>query len=692
MVVETPHTQNGAHRSQKPNPLRPMRKRTRPVNPLVASSRKIPGQTTGKPTLSGTEQTGLNGSKSNIDDLRRQYGGWSEPPPQYPYKDIPIMTTKKCLLEGMRYHLMKFSQPRVSDNPVDPTDQNEFARPVTLHRRDARQPPPGRTVKDEEPESQHVDEREVERLAQIKAEREVQRAIDQAKIAPVAKETNPKRPKKQKEEKTMFNRAPKSEAAKKESDIRYEEALPWHLEDADGKNVWVGNYVAALSEANVTFMIDKSVFRMVPLEKWYRFTAKPPFQPFTIDQAEAFMNRKVDVGRWAMKDEEKKAGQDDLEATRKLLYGRGQMVKTESDTFKAASRSEKLDHDELDVSGDEFQDDDETPYFERMEDDDVKESKDRIRREQLGANLFGEGDEQEVDKELRERLREELERQKYGKSTKKALIKRDREDIYESDKSEENPWSSSVCRFLPKSLQIRRSNLVLQSEDESSDDEKEDTSEGQGKDMDNKEAQGEAKDKPKGPGSKGSVTPQGKHKAGDPMKKTKSLKRAGSPSLSESSGNESSRKKLKKTSITAPGSRAVTPVSQSRMARRTLTGPGSGSDGEGTAGEMSDSAVGPRKTMKLISSSGKGTPAVSRAGSPNPALTATSPASLVSAGIESWEILEKIPAEGISLQDLVKQFHGRVGDRHGQMNKSDWIKLVKQLCDYGQDKRLRRRK
>lgn len=62
------------------------------------------------------------------------------------------------------------------------------------------------------------------------------------------------------------------------------------------------------------------------------------------------------------------------------------------------------------------------------------------------------------------------------------------------------------------------------------------------------------------------------------------------------------------------------------------------------------------------------------------------------AGIESWEILEKIPVDGISLQDLVKQFHGRVGDRPGQMNKGDWIKLVKQLCDYGQDKRLRRRK
>ena len=442
-MAGAPPTDSGeGFKSQKANPLRPMRKKPKAANPLVARKVPRPAQT---PRQHASQATVLNGGRAATDETRKQYGGWSEPPPQQPYTDVPIMTTKKSLLDGIRYHLMKFSQPRVSDHPVDPTDQDEFARPVTLHRRDARQPPPGRLAKEgDDHETEQVDDKEAEKLAQARADREAQRAIDQAKIAPVAKEVNPRRPKKQREEKTMFTRAPKSEAAKKESDIRYEEALPWHLEDAEGKNIWVGSYVAALSEANVAFMIDKSVFRMVPLEKWYKFTSKPPFQPFTLDQAEAFMNRKVDVGRWVMKDEEKKAGQSELEATRRMLHGRGQMVKTESDTFKAASRIEKQDHDELDISGDEFQDDDETPYFERMEDDDAKESKDRIRREQLGANLFGDGDENEVEKELKEMLQEELERQKYGKSTKKALIKRDREDIYESDNSEEKPWSSSV--------------------------------------------------------------------------------------------------------------------------------------------------------------------------------------------------------------------------------------------------------
>ncbi|KAJ3493526.1 hypothetical protein NLG97_g4676 [Lecanicillium saksenae] len=664
MSAPPPKNTNGPPKS-KPNPLRPMRPKPR-ANPLVAAKR--PGQKPPpRPAAAGPSRPNAqNGSRQSLEELRKQYGGWSEPPPPYKFLDIPIKTTKKALLEGIRYHLMKLSSTKADGKPIDPTDQDEFARPVTLHRRDARLPPPGRAVKEEVPERAPVDEQEKERLAQIKADKEAQRAINQAKIAPVAKEVVPKKPKKQKEERTVFNRGPRTAAAKKESDLRYEEALPWHLEDVDGKNVWVGSYVAALSEASVAFMIDGPVFRMIPLEKWYRFTAKPPFQAFTIDQAEEYMNRKVDVGRWVMKDEEKRSGLQDLEATRRMLYGAGQMIKTESDTFKAASRAEKMEHDEIDMSGDEFQDDDEAPMFERNDDEETKDSKERIRREQLGANLFGDGDEGQVDQELQQQLKEELERQKYGKATRKALIKRDREDIYESDNSEDNPWSSS-------------------SDDDSSDEENEEKKEDEKKDGEKKDDKEDKDEKGKGKasGSQGSSTPSGKHKHGD--KKGKSLKRAGSPALSESSGNESSRKKIKKTATTAPGSRSGTPIPG--VPRRSKIGAGSTSDGEATAGEMSDGA-GPRKKIKLVGST-KGTPSASRAGSPTPAGASPPPSS---AGIEPWEILEKIPDGGISIVELIKPFQSRVGVKPGQMAKGDWIKLVTRLCEYGPDKLLRKRK
>ncbi|RSM07973.1 hypothetical protein CEP52_004939 [Fusarium oligoseptatum] len=604
---------NGAPKP-KANPLRPMRKKPR-ANPLV--SRKAGPKPVAQPNA-GSQ----NGMKPSVEERRKLYDGWSEPPPAQ-FTDIAIMTTKKALLDGIRYHMMKFSQAKIGDKPIDPSDQDDFARPVTLHRRDARQPPPGRAPKIEAPEAPQVDEQEAERLAQMKAEREAQRAVDQAKIAPVAKEVNPKRPKKQKEEKTNFNRAPKTQAAKKESELRYEEALPWHLEDAEGKNVWVGSYVAALSEANVAFMIDQSVFRMVPLEKWYKFTSKPPFQPFTIDEAEALMGKKVDVGRWVMKDEEKRAGRQDLEATRQLLYGRGPMVMSSKMMTRPLS-------------------------LKKNDDEDTKDSKDRIRREQLGANLFGDGDEQEVDRELAEELKEEIERQKA------------------CDDSEDNPWSSS-------------------SDDSDSDEEEEgeeDKKEEEKKEDDDKKA-GE---KAKGSGTKGTNTPSGKKPEGS--KKGKSRKRPGSPTLSESSGNESSRKKLKKNATPAAGSRAGTPLPQGAAARR--MGAGSGSDGEATGGEMSDGAVSRKKKLKLVSGSARGTPSASRAGSPIPTQGGASP----SAGgsiIEPSEILEKIPNDGIVIGDLIKLFQHRLGDRPGQMPKSEWIQLVKKLCDYGPDKRLRRR-
>lgn len=144
------------------------------------------------------------------------------------------------------------------------------------------------------------------------------------------------------------------------------------------------------------------------------------------------------------------------------------------------------------------------------------------------------------------------------------------------------------------------------------------------------------------------------------------------------------------------------------MKRKAHGGAGSGSDGEATAGEMSDSA-GPKKKIKLKGSGGRGTPSASRAGSPNPpqgskcrvspnpmvrftnsSVTGPPPGS-PSRVVEPSEILDRIPPEGITIGELIKFFAGRVGEKPGQMPKQDWIGLVKGLCDYGADKRLRKK-
>lgn len=122
--------------------------------------------------------------------------------------------------------------------------------------------------------------------------------------------------------------------------------------------------------------------------------------------------------------------------------------------------------------------------------------------------------------------------------------------------------------------------------------------------------------------SKGAGTTSAKPKALPDGKKGKSLKRPGSPNLSEmeSSGNESSRKRAKKQATgSVQGSRSSTPLPSSQRAKLAA---GAMSDGEATGGEMSDAGRAKKKGHKVTVVSGthgKGTPTGSRASSPAPA-------------------------------------------------------------------------
>ena len=396
----------------------------------------------------------------SLEELRKKYGGWSGPAPAGAV-DYPLIITKRDLKAGIRFHVMRFQAVADKNDKVmmdgtrsvDPSDPSQFTRPVTLSRRDPRQPPIGIQLKDQAQQRQQKQvpepptDEEAARIATAKAEREAQRAHDLAQIAPVAKDPNAaaKKAAKKAPKETKYTpvfRRP-DEAFQKESELRYEESLPWHLEDADGKNVWVGSYVGALSENHAALVIDGSNFRMIPVQKYYAFKAKPPFTPYSIEQAENIMNKKADVGRWAMLEQERLSKEKEMVEARRILWGPS-MIKGESATFKGSSRSEKVEHDELDMSGDEFQDDDEQPTLDRDEDEDAREAQDKIRRDQLGANLFGKANEQEVEAKIREEEDDEMERKILGKAVRKMLLKREKEAIYATD-SDDDPFASSVC-------------------------------------------------------------------------------------------------------------------------------------------------------------------------------------------------------------------------------------------------------
>jgi len=355
------------------------------------------------------------------------------------------------MLEGLRHHIMRLSKAKGESNKakpdavVDITNQDQFPRPVTLLRRDPRLPPTNRLIVKED--SAPIDPAEVaefERARQLKAEKEAQRALDQAQIAPVARANEPKpKPNNKKEKPTAFY-GRNSDAQKKESKIHYEETWPWHLEDADGKaGVWVGSYIASLSDLNAALVIDGGRFRMIPLERYYKFDEKPKFDTLSLDDAEKMMYEVKEIKRWVMKQKDQELMEREKNETRQFLRGPTR-VKTESATSRMARRTERQDDFELDISGDEFQDDDEAPGFEADEDEDAKDAKDRIRREQVSANTFGEGEESKVEKEEREAQLEKLRAKMIGKQTVKTLKKlehgQDYDDL-ESGSDENNPFT-----------------------------------------------------------------------------------------------------------------------------------------------------------------------------------------------------------------------------------------------------------
>jgi transcription initiation factor TFIIF subunit alpha len=703
-------------------------------NPLVARKRNLPPkQTSFRPQPNAL----ISGHPQNLDDslakdaaklkefqaMREANGGWSETRPDA--TEYPLVTTKRELREAMRYHIMRFNRSE-KDAPVDPTDQDQFPRPVTLHRRDARTLPSGRAgAEDGETPPPTVDEAEAERIAKEKAERDAQRAIDLAQIAPVVKTNEPKQAKQDKKKQGVSVYYPRhSEEQKKASGIRYEETLPWHLEDADGKNVWVGQYIAALSELNVALVIHNNGFRMIPLERYYKFNHKSTFQQMSLEQAEKIMGTNAsEVGRWVMQDKEKMKEEAIKRESANYLRG-GARVKVESEISRSLPKSERMDDNEIDMEGEEFQDDDETPGFE-ADDEDSKDTKDRLRRDHLNANLFGDAQEDVVDKEEEKEKQEELRNKLFGKKTRKVLIKRDEALEYETDDSEsDNPF--------------------YESSDSDSDEDKEKE---KAKEAEDKKAAEEAK-KPADPKDKAAsganskataptaptaatvatATPAAKQKAPDPTKKVKSLKRPASPNPSESSGNESSRKvkKIKKSlpGLSANASRATTPMP---VRPRNMGGfDGAASDGEGTAGEGSDRGLKPKK-IKLKGGTGpKGTPVGSRAGSPAPPAAAGKsspdtvlrpvshqvalavspgkpPAATTSGAAPSGSAVpvttpitgEEIKAfaqnypNGIKPAELLtKHFAGRVGDNPGQMRRKDWTILVKVYMNYTADKGL----
>lgn len=337
---------------------------------------------------------------------------------------------------------------------VDPRNEEEFVRPVRLHRRDPRAPPGGAGgVKGEDQphiSMEDTDDKERERQEILKAERDAKREAEMAQVAPSV--SVPRKSGKNMKKTEQIFRNDQTEEQKKRSQLRYEETMPWHLEDFDNKNTWVGSYEAALSDTYAMMIPTQGVngntyLRLVPLEKWYKFTQKNQFKTLTAEEAEVRFNKKMKDPRWFMETEDTKQKRKQEEESRKLASGLfiGKWERGGGGSGAAApvTKHENADADDLDFQEDRFADDEDNVNLFEDDDENTKDAKARIEKDQLQANIFDLKEEKEYEKQEKlEKKEKELEK-KFGKRTKKTLIKREKNYVYDSDSSD-NPYTSEV--------------------------------------------------------------------------------------------------------------------------------------------------------------------------------------------------------------------------------------------------------
>ena len=328
--------------------------------------------------------------------------GWSSKPLAQ-FTDFPLVMSKKQIMNGYRHHIARFAARR----PVDPRNTDEFVRPVRLHRRDPRAPPPGSEIKGEDTVMSGMDalddkEREKEEI--LRAEREARKEAEAALVAPTVNAGGQKKLGNNVKKTEQVYKNDQTEEQKARSKLRYEEALPWHLEEFDNRSTWVGNYEAALSDTYAMMIQgpDKT-FRLVPLEKWYKFTQKNQFKTLSIEEAETRYNKKIKEPRWFMDSEENKKRRQEQESNKKassgLFLGKWEKGGGGSASAAPVTKHENADADDLDFTEDRFADDEENMLFEEQEDDETKEAEERIKKDQLQANVFDLKEEKEYEKQ-----------------------------------------------------------------------------------------------------------------------------------------------------------------------------------------------------------------------------------------------------------------------------------------------------
>lgn len=272
-----------------------------------------------------------------------------------------LITTKASLLRGYRHHVMRLQ----SKNVVNPVSDDEFSRPIRLHRRDPGAPLTGgrdQKIPDGDQESSTLLDMDKE---DEQAKRETDRATTLDKIAPYGGAQKQKSNAFKKKTSQVFKGV-----GDKEKKLRYEEYFPWFLEDFDNRNTWQGQLEQSLSNTFAMFVLDDGAFKMIPIEKWYKFTEKNKYKALDIDQAEEQMKKSTRPPRWLMRVTHQEEKQKKMREEMVNSRASGKMRTRKGDRLEGLlSKSETAEADDLDFEEDRFADDEEAPLIDGPEEE-----------------------------------------------------------------------------------------------------------------------------------------------------------------------------------------------------------------------------------------------------------------------------------------------------------------------------------
>src|SRR5271170_2411747 len=334
--------------------------------------------------------------------------------------------------QSTRNHVMKLHAPRPVD-PLTPSNTPQgWTHPLKLHRRDPAVPllRPDTTPADPD-------------------QKDVKTQIDLSVIAPYGGAQKAKKDLFKPKTKQVFHSDPQ------ELQLRNEERTPWVLEDFEGKNTWVGTLEGGGASGYALFLFDTEGFKLVPVDRTYRFSKKGATQVLSAEEAEEQMKKRSSLPRWILKD---RAGTGSVSSGGGSGGGAGSGLFTVRESRERAgdAMDEDLDYDAAEM----FEDDEENPILEGDEEAN-RAIEERVRREMRGARNF-ESKEDEIDEDINlDDLFGVKKVTKEGKRTKRYLKKLEGQRDYESDEEEENPYASEVLQGSVVRLTLYRRRLIL---------------------------------------------------------------------------------------------------------------------------------------------------------------------------------------------------------------------------------------